>query len=703
MKASSIRTACLFALVLGAMSPALAQTNLTARQEKILAAAANGPAPHFNGAQVIGIHPNTPLIFRLAVSGARPLEFSAGTLPAGLQLDPRTGILTGSLSTEGEFTFTATAANSAGKASAKFTVVCGDRLALTPPMGWNSYDAFGDNVVESEVRSNALYLADKMQPFGWDTVVVDYRWYDPGAYDNNPNGRANAPLVLDQFGRLLPAPNRFPSAAGGDGFKPLADAMHALGLKFGIHMMRGIPRNAVKANLPIAGSSFTATDAADANNACSWCPDMFGVRNNAAGQAWYDSCAQLWASWGVDYVKVDDLSSEYRAPEIEMIRRALDHSGRSIVFSTSPGETPIAQAAHVMAHANLWRVSEDFWDNWKSLNHEPTLAALWQPYVGPGHWPDADMLPIGHLSIHHRSVGDDRLTGFTRDEELSLLSFWCLLPSPLMVGANLPDNDAWTLALLTNPEALAVNQDSLGTAARQLLVTNGVEVWARPLRDGSHAVVLFNRGPQGDFDESRALYKSPLITRSTPGNSVDLDLDITGAKKLWLIVDDGGDGNGYDHADWLNPLLSGPNGETNLTQIQWRSAAAGWNSVNLNRSVAGSPLNVDGHEYTNGIGTHATSVIEYDLPPGYTRFATRAGLDRSGVTQSNIGATVHFLVFTSDPHFANGPADVDLDFSEIGLPGRHEVRDLWLRQDLGRMKKVSSEIPPHGCLFLKVK
>jgi alpha-galactosidase len=693
---------CLLAMFMLALSPGLAQTKLTSRQEQILAAAASRPAPRFNGAQVIGVRPNTPLLFRLAVSGARPIEFSAGGLPTGLVLDPRTGLLNGTLPHAGKFTFTASAANGAGKTFARFTIVCGDTLALTPPMGWNSYDAFGDNVVESEVLSNADYLAEKMQPFGWHIVVVDYRWYDPGAHNNNPNDRANAPLVMDQFGRLLPAPNRFPSAAGGTGFKPLADGMHAMGLQFGIHMMRGIPRNAVKANLPIAGSNFTAAEAADTNDTCGWCPDMFGVRSNAAGQAWYDSCAQLWASWGVDYIKVDDLSSPYHTDEIAMIRRAIDRCARSIVFSTSPGETPLADAANVMAHANLWRVSGDFWDNWRSLEHEFALALRWQPYVGPGHWPDADMLPVGHLSIHHRSVGDDRFSVFTRDEELTLLSFWCLLPSPLMVGANLPDNDPWTLALLTNPEVLAVNQDSLGAAARQMMAANGIEVWVKPLHDGSHAVGIFNRGQSEDFDESRALYRSPLITRQTPANSVDIDLDVTGAKKLWLVVDDGGDGNGYDHADWLNPRLSGPSGMTNLTDVKWRSATAGWNSVNLNRSVAGGPLNVDGHDYANGIGTHATSIIEYDLPAGYTHFKTRAGLDRSGVLPSSNGATVHFLVFTNSPLFPPAIVKFHLDLNQIGLSGRPHVRDLWLRQDLGRKKEISADIPPHGCLLLKV-
>jgi hypothetical protein len=307
-------------------------------------------------------------------------------------------------------------------------------------------------------------------------------------------GRVGAALVADANGRLLPATNRFPSAVNGHGFQPLADAVHALGLKFGIHVMRGIPHQTVAANLPIAGSTYTAADAANTNDQCAWCPDMFGVHGNAAGQAWYDSCVKLWASWGVDYIKVDDLSRPYHTAEVELIRHAIDQSGRAIVFSTSPGETPVVDAGHVARNANLWRVSDDFWDGWKYLDHEFTLAARWHNFAGPGHWPDADMLPVGHLSVNHRSVGNDRYTQFTRDEQLTLLSFWYLLPSPLMVGANLPDNDAWTLALLTSPEVIAVNQDALGAPAQpQPNAPTTAEVWVRPLADQSVAVGFFNR------------------------------------------------------------------------------------------------------------------------------------------------------------------------------------------------------------------
>jgi hypothetical protein len=366
--------------------------------------------------------------------------------------------------------------------------------ALTPPMGWNSYDAFGDSVTEAEVLANARYVKEKLASHGWQYVVVDYRWYDPGAFNNYPNSRKGVPLTMDQYGRLLPSPNRFPSAADGKGFKPLADEIHGMGLKFGIHIMRGIPRLAVKSNLPIEGGGFHAWDASSFN-LCEWNPDMFGVdAKSPAGQAYYDSIFRLYAAWGVDFVKVDDLSHPYSTDEIAAIRKSIDKCGRPIVFSTSPGETPVKQAAHIATHANLWRMSDDFWDNWKSLHHAFELAEAWQGVGGPGHWPDSDMIPLGHIGI--RSVDGDRRTRFTHDEQVTLMSLWSLAPSPLMLGMNLPDNDDWTLALLTNDEVLAVNQDVLGKPARLIAKANNKDVWAKALNDGSLAVGLFNLGTE---------------------------------------------------------------------------------------------------------------------------------------------------------------------------------------------------------------
>jgi alpha-galactosidase len=452
--------------------------------------------PIINAPYKVGVYTGTPLIWTVPISGARPLSFSAEGLPSELRMNSSTGTITGTLTEPGNHSVLIIARNRAGEARHIVHIIAGDSIALTPPMGWNSYDAFGDDVTEAEVMANARYVHKYLQPYGWDTIVVDYRWYDPGASlaPNNPNGRAGADLAMDQYGRLLPAPNRFPSAKNGEGFKPLADEIHAMGLKFGIHIMRGIPRLAVQRNLPIEGSPYHATDAANTSDTCGWCPDMYGVRGDTpAGQAYYDSLFRLYASWGVDYVKMDDTSSPYHEDEIHAVHNAILKCGRSIVYSLSPGETPIEDGKDVASHANLWRVSGDFWDNWNSLDYEFTLAKRWLGYPGPGHWPDADMLPLGHISVSGRSVGPDRRTNFTKNEQETLLTLWCMLPSPLMLGANLPDNDPWTLALLTNPEVLAIDQDSLGEGAKPIAEDNDTEVWAKRLADGSLAVALFNR------------------------------------------------------------------------------------------------------------------------------------------------------------------------------------------------------------------
>lgn len=368
------------------------------------------------------------------------------------------------------------------------------KLTPTPPMGWNSYDCFGSSVTEEEVLANAKYMSENLKKMGYEYIVVDYRWSDATAADYKPNG-IGGPLVADKYGRLLPAPNRFPSAANGIGFKALADKIHAMGLKFGIHVMRGIPRQSVRDNNPIEGSEFFAVDAADVNSKCPWCKDMWGIdATTKAGQDYYDSLFRLYASWGVDYVKVDDLSRPYHKDEIEAVRKAIDRCGRPMVLSTSPGDTPVEEARHVADHANLWRISRDFWDRWRSLNKNFDLAYAWQEsgVAGPGRWPDGDMIPIG--KIGHRCEGGERMTEFTKDEQIALMSLLAIMPSPLMLGMNMPENDKWTYELIANPEMLAINQDPLGAAGRRVFKNGTAEIWIKKLSDGTNAIAIFNRG-----------------------------------------------------------------------------------------------------------------------------------------------------------------------------------------------------------------
>ena len=352
--------------------------------------------------------------------------------------------------------------------------------APTPPMGWNSWDCYGTAVTEAQTKANADYMAEKLARFGWQYIVVDIQWYEPNAKGHDY--RPGAKLAMDAHGRLLPATNKFPSAADGKGFKPLADYIHAKGLKFGIHLMRGIPRQAVEQNTPILGTKFSARDIANTKDTCPWNPDMFGVDMSRPGaQDYYNSVFDLIASWDVDFVKVDDLSRPYfdHLKEIEAIRAAIDRTGRPILLSTSPGETPIEAGEHVSRHANLWRISDDFWDNWKALLEQFERCRKWSKFTGPGHWPDADMLPLGAVRIGKK----DAWTHFTRDEQVTLMTLWCICRSPLMFGGDLPKNDPWTLSLITNDEVLAVNQHS--TNGRELSNQKGVVVWSADVPDSA--------------------------------------------------------------------------------------------------------------------------------------------------------------------------------------------------------------------------
>ena len=286
--------------------------------------------------------------------------------------------------------------------------------ALTPPMGWNSWDCYGPTVTEQEVKANTDYMAEHLKKYGWEYIVVDIRWYVENDKAHGYNQK-DPIIVFDKYGRLMPAVNRFPSSAGGKGFKPLADYIHNKELKFGIHIMRGIPRLAVERNTPILGSSATAKDIYSTENLCVWLGDMYSVDATKPGaQEYYNSNFNLYASWGVDFVKVDDLSRPYHKDEIEMIRKAIDDCGRTIVLSTSPGETPIEYAGHISTHANMWRIIDDFWDNWSQLNEHFSLFEKWIPYMSTGHWPDGDMLPLGRLGIRAER-GDNRMSMFTED------------------------------------------------------------------------------------------------------------------------------------------------------------------------------------------------------------------------------------------------------------------------------------------------
>lgn len=353
--------------------------------------------------------------------------------------------------------------------------------ALRPPMGWNSWDCFGSSVTEEEVLANAEYLAGHLLPHGWDTVVVDIQWYEPDPGTNDYQ-EVSAP-VLDEWGRPQPAVSRFPSAASGGGFTALAARVHALGLRFGVHLMRGVPRRAAELGLPILGSDATCADIADRENVCPWNPDDYGVDMSVPGaQEYYDSVLAQLASWGVDFVKLDDvLYPPIQADEIAAISRAVDATGRPIVLSLSPGKRLSLENLDVLrATAQLWRISDDFWDDWSALHEQFQRAARWAPHQRPGAWADADMLPLGRIGIRAH-VGGDRLSRFTLAEQRTLVTLWCLMRSPLMMGGHLPDTPPATLELLTNDDVLAL----LGSDESREIVRDGDLVVWRATRGGT--------------------------------------------------------------------------------------------------------------------------------------------------------------------------------------------------------------------------
>ena len=362
-------------------------------------------------------------------------------------------------------------------------------------MGWNSWDCYGPTVQESEVKANADYMAKYLKQYGWQYIVVDIRWY----VENDKAGgynQTNPRYVMDAYGRYLPATNRFPSAAGGKGFKSLADYVHAKGLKFGIHIMRGIPKVAVEKNLPIKNSTFTADSIYSPDMQCEWLKDNYTVRNNAGGQAYYNSLFDLYASWGVDFVKVDDLSRPYRKEEIEMIRKAIDHCGRRIVLSMSPGATPVSEAQHAATHANMWRMVDDVWDNWSDVTHVMEVAGKWYPFIASGTYPDCDMLPLGRIAIRGER-GAERMTRLTKEEQYSLMSFFSIFRSPLMFGGDLPSNDSFTLSLLTNKDVLQMHREAIGV--RQLFRKDSTLAVTAHLPNGKTIyLALFNIKDKGD-------------------------------------------------------------------------------------------------------------------------------------------------------------------------------------------------------------
>lgn len=510
--------------------------------------------------------------------------------------------------------------------------------AQTPPMGWNSWDCFGAGVTEKQALENADYIDQHLKSHGWNIVTIDIQWYEPLAHADRY--RANAALEMDTNGRLLPAAIRFPMTAQNRSFKPFADYLHARGLKFGLHLMRGIPRQAVAANVPILGTNFRAADIADTNSTCRWNGDMYGVDMSKPGaQEYYDSVFALLASWDLDLVKVDDLSRPYHQAEIEAIRKAIDKSGRAIIFSTSPGDTPLASGEHVQNHANMWRISDDFWDSWPALYEQFARLDQWTPFRAPGHFPDADMLPLGNIRAWRENGA---WTRFTHDEQITLMTLWCIARSPLILGANLPKNDAFTLSLLTNDEVLAVNQKSLNN--RQLFNHGPQIAWVADVPDSKDKyLAIFNADPLPP--PRRRSAAAPTTAPSSGSMSTAATLATTAQA----------------------------NGLTN-------TAAAGATPTPLNKLLPANASNASTAPANRSTSAAATGAT--------TAPASTISLTANAPTTSPAAAQ---------------PARISVSLIDMGITGKCQVKNLWTHEDMGIVDgSLSPKVNSHGAAIFRL-
>lgn len=373
-------------------------------------------------------------------------------------------------------------------------------VAEKPPMGWNSWDCLGFQANEAEIIAVADYMSENLKSFGWNYVVIDAGWYYPPGISSREGKMDSIPQSIDQYGRLIPDETKFPGSSNGEGFKSLAKYVHEKGLKFGIHVMRGIPWNAVAENTEIKGSRFKANDVVEPGNGCEWNSSMMGLKADHEGsQLYYNSLIELYAEWGVDFIKADDMIQPYHADEVEYLANALKQVNPSVVLSLSPGEANIKHAEELSRYSNMWRISGDLWDDWNLIAPQFDLCKKWTPWQKPGNWPDADMLPFGKL---RKNGSDDWVASLLKDdvenlhdeysrlnpsEMQTVMTLWCIARSPLMLGGYLPENDSVTTLLITNEPVIRVNQK--GISSREVYRDEHKIIWLS--NDSSDDNVIF--------------------------------------------------------------------------------------------------------------------------------------------------------------------------------------------------------------------
>ena len=422
------------------------------------------PAPRINGPGVFGVRPGSVFLYTIPATGDRPMTFGVDNLPAGLKLDASTGQIIGEMIDQGTYPVVLRATNALGVAEKKFRIVVGDQIALTPPMGWNSWNCWAESVNQEKVlRSARALVASGLVNHGWTYINIDDSW------QGKRGGAFNG----------IQSNEKFPD------MKSLCRQIHEMGLKAGIYSTPWITSYAKY----LGGSS---DDAAGA-----WSKTQANTKFWHFGKNYFaENDAKQFADWGFDYLKFDWNPND--VPHTAEMSAALRKTKRDIVFSLS-NTAPFDHVADWSKLANCWRTTSDIIDLWNEnpkagYNYGVSEIAFsqdrWAPYSGPGHWNDPDMLVVGHVgwgaSLH--------ATRLTPDEQYAHVSMWCLLSAPLLIGCDLEQLDAFTIGLLSNDEVLALDQDALGKQAVRVAAIGQVDVFSKELEDGSTALGFFNRG-----------------------------------------------------------------------------------------------------------------------------------------------------------------------------------------------------------------
>ncbi|MBQ8675016.1 MAG: NPCBM/NEW2 domain-containing protein [Bacteroidaceae bacterium] len=585
--------------------------------------------------------------------------------------------------------------------------------AMTPPMGWNSWDCYYSSVTENEVMQNAQYLVDNdLVRHGWEYVVIDIRWYcnhpSLGGGWYNQNGTQD--YVLDEYGRYLPSPTRFPSCmvdGVNRGFKPLADKLHSMGLKLGIHLMRGVPKVVVGSKYKLKSSEGTPWTSVynGTTSPCGWLGDNLRVRDNQYGQLYYNSIMDLYAEWGVDFLKIDDLSRPFYTDEIRMIRRAIDQTGRPIVLSLSPGKTQFQYADACLQYANMWRMMDDLWDNWSAIDAVFPEADFWSQVSRPGNYADCDMLPLGHIAATIADPGytngdAGHWTNLTQNEQLTMMTLWGICHSPLFFGGEMTKNDAFTLSLLTNEEYHQMHK--YGVDAHQVMADddNGRVVWtSTDPQTGNRYLALFQRDNTRWILGQKALYRSETVAYTTDRHAVDVDIEWPeGSKTLVLVVDDGGDNFNYDHGDWINPTLILRDGTEEPLTGKYKTrdyTKSYFNRVRENSNVDnGGQMKVLGTAYSRGFSTDANAAIFFTIPDDMdvVRFRAMAAADDSGINQQASTTSLRFLVFDRNPL----SSEQDGSAARTGLISRRGTKSKTVEADIEGAAQLKIVVSNYG-------